>query len=111
MSLARGLSGGARRVARPSRRRPRHPGVGAAVTPSTVELLEGAGLDVAEVTRIVRTALTEDLGPAGVDVTSVATIPADQTDTGDLVARADGVVAGLAVARAVFEQASDGNVS
>ena len=38
-------------------------------------------------------------------MTSVATIPADQTDTADLVARADGVVAGLAVAAAVFELA------
>ena len=33
----------------------------------------------------------------------MATIPAEQTDTADLVARADGVVAGLAVAAAVFE--------
>jgi nicotinate-nucleotide pyrophosphorylase (carboxylating) len=36
----------------------------------------------------------------------VATIPAEQTDTGDLVARAPGVVAGLAVAAAVFDVAS-----
>jgi nicotinate-nucleotide pyrophosphorylase (carboxylating) len=59
---------------------------------------------------IVRRALAEDLGPDGLDVTSVATIPADQTDTGDLVARADGVVAGLAVAEAVFAEASSGTV-
>jgi nicotinate-nucleotide pyrophosphorylase (carboxylating) len=51
--------------------------------------------------------LAEDLG-GSVDVTSVATIPADQVDTADVVARASGVVAGLAVAAAVFEQASDG---
>jgi nicotinate-nucleotide pyrophosphorylase (carboxylating) len=56
--------------------------------------------------------LDEDLGgPSGVDVTSVATIPADQTGTGDLVARADGVVAGLPVAAAVFELAGSGAVS
>jgi nicotinate-nucleotide pyrophosphorylase (carboxylating) len=60
---------------------------------------------------IVRRALAEDLGPDGVDVTSVATIPADQTDTGDLVARADGVVAGLGVAGMVFGEASAGTVS
>ena len=48
--------------------------------------------------------------PDGVDVTSVATIPADQTDIGDLVARADGVVAGLAVAAAVFDVAGGGAV-
>jgi nicotinate-nucleotide pyrophosphorylase (carboxylating) len=82
------------------------------VTPSTVESLARAGLDVAEVTRIVREALAEDLGgPDGVDVTSFATIPAEQTDTGDLVARADGVVAGLAVAQAVFDLASRGAVA
>src|SRR5206468_3034485 len=50
--------------------------------------------------------LDEDLGPQRLDVTSVATIPEDQTDTGDLVARAPGVVAGLAVAAAVFEACS-----
>jgi nicotinate-nucleotide pyrophosphorylase (carboxylating) len=73
--------------------------------------LARARLDVLAVTRIAREALAEDLGgPDGVDVTSVATIPAEQTDTGDLVARADGVVAGLAVAQAVFDLASDGAV-
>ncbi len=70
------------------------------------------GADVAAaVERIVRWALDEDLGPQRLDVTSVATIPADQTDVGDLVARADGVLAGLAVARAVFEAASGRTVA
>ncbi|WP_213453902.1 carboxylating nicotinate-nucleotide diphosphorylase [Rhizomonospora bruguierae] len=65
-------------------------------------------LDPAAVERIVRTALEEDLGgPDGVDVTSVATIPAEQTDTADVVARAAGVVAGLEVAAAVFRAAID----
>jgi nicotinate-nucleotide pyrophosphorylase (carboxylating) len=82
------------------------------VTPSTVESLARASLDVVEVTRIVREALAEDLGaPDGVDVTSVATIPAEQTDTGDLVARTHGVVAGLAVAQAVFDLSSGGTVA
>lgn len=73
----------------------------------TVAKLRDAGLDPDAVARIVVSALAEDLGGAdGVDVTSVATIPAEQTDTADLVARADGVVAGLAVARAVFDEAS-----
>jgi nicotinate-nucleotide pyrophosphorylase (carboxylating) len=67
-------------------------------------------LKSAEVRRTVALALTEDLGPDGLDVTSVATIPADQTDTGDLVARAEGVVAGLDVAAAVFEEAGAGTV-
>jgi nicotinate-nucleotide pyrophosphorylase (carboxylating) len=80
---------------------------GETVTESTVDGLAAAGLDPAVVERIVRDALEEDLGgPDGVDVTSVATIPADQTDTADLVARAPGVLAGLAVAAAVFEAAA-----
>ena len=60
---------------------------------------------------LVERALAEDLGPDGLDVTSVATIPATQTDVGDLVARADGVVAGLDVAALVFEVASGGAVA
>jgi nicotinate-nucleotide pyrophosphorylase (carboxylating) len=51
---------------------------------------------------LVTGALTEDLGPAG-DVTTRATGPADAVATADLVARADGVVAGLPVAAHVFE--------
>jgi nicotinate-nucleotide pyrophosphorylase (carboxylating) len=65
--------------------------------------LRDAGLDPVGVRRIVDNALDEDLGTGRVDVTSVATIPADQNDTADIVARADGVVAGLAVAAAVFD--------
>ncbi|QKW16606.1 carboxylating nicotinate-nucleotide diphosphorylase [Verrucosispora sp. NA02020] len=73
----------------------------------TARMLHENGLDPAEVRRIVEAALVEDLGPDLLDVTSVATIPATQTDTADLVARADGVVAGLAVAAAVFELAGE----
>ncbi|TQS40569.1 carboxylating nicotinate-nucleotide diphosphorylase [Cryptosporangium phraense] len=63
-------------------------------------------IDPAWVADLVARALAEDLGgPDGVDVTSVATIPADQVDVVDLVARASGVVAGLSVAQAVFEAA------
>jgi nicotinate-nucleotide pyrophosphorylase (carboxylating) len=68
-----------------------------------VDALTAAGLEPAAVERIVRDALAEDLGPQRLDVTSVATIPADQSGAGDLVARAPGVVAGLAVAAAVYE--------
>jgi nicotinate-nucleotide pyrophosphorylase (carboxylating) len=48
----------------------------------------------------VRRSLAED--SPGEDVTSVATIPADAVATADLVARADGVLAGLAVAELVL---------
>ncbi|MBQ1050961.1 carboxylating nicotinate-nucleotide diphosphorylase [Micromonospora sp. C51] len=77
------------------------------MTSETVRLLRAAGLDPEQVRRIIENALVEDLGPDGLDVTSVATIPATQTDTADVVARADGVVAGLAVAAAVFELAAE----
>jgi nicotinate-nucleotide pyrophosphorylase (carboxylating) len=77
---------------------------------STVDMLVSVGLAVDEVHDIVLRALAEDLGPDGVDVTSAATIPAEQADTAELVARADGVVAGLPVAAAVFDVASAGTV-
>ncbi|SNT66119.1 nicotinate-nucleotide pyrophosphorylase (carboxylating) [Asanoa hainanensis] len=70
--------------------------------------LRAKGLDPAEVERVVRGALDEDLGPAHRDVTSEATIPAEQVDTADVVARANGVVAGLPVAAAVFALATAG---
>lgn len=69
----------------------------------TERTLRAGGLDPEVVRRIIEGALAEDLGPDFLDVTSVATIPAGQLDTADVVARADGVVAGLAVAAAVFE--------
>jgi nicotinate-nucleotide pyrophosphorylase (carboxylating) len=56
---------------------------------------------------VVRRALDEDLGPIG-DATTAATVPVALLGSGDLVARAAGVVAGLAVAAAVFEIVSDG---
>ncbi|MER6592976.1 carboxylating nicotinate-nucleotide diphosphorylase [Micromonospora purpureochromogenes] len=70
---------------------------------STERALRAGGLDPAQVRAVVVGALAEDLGPDFLDVTSVATIPDTQTDTADVVARADGVVAGLAVAAATFE--------
>lgn len=66
------------------------------------------GLDLGEVQRIVLTALAEDLGTPPRDVTSESTIPAGQIDTAELVARADGVVAGLVVAAEVFAATSAG---
>ncbi|GAB3438471.1 carboxylating nicotinate-nucleotide diphosphorylase [Phycicoccus ginsengisoli] len=53
---------------------------------------------------VVRTALEEDLGPQGVDVTTDATIPGDQVSTAHLVARADGVLAGTPVIGLVFDE-------
>ncbi|MFI6483900.1 L-aspartate oxidase [Nonomuraea sp. NPDC050663] len=67
----------------------------------TADELRSAGLDPAEVQQVVDRALAEDLQAAG-DVTSLATIPGEQVSVADVVARADGVVAGLAVAEVVF---------
>ena len=47
-------------------------------------------------------AVTEDL-MGGVDVTSTATVPADQRSMGTFASRGDGVVAGLAVAAAAID--------
>ncbi|WP_433247440.1 L-aspartate oxidase [Streptosporangium sp. CA-135522] len=73
------------------------------------ELVE-AGLDPAVVTAVLQAAADEDVQAPG-DVTSLATIPADQTDTADVVARADGVVAGLAVAEGAFSHLSRGRLT
>jgi nicotinate-nucleotide pyrophosphorylase (carboxylating) len=56
--------------------------------------------------RVVRTALEEDLGSRHLDVTTLATIPADQVRGAEIVARAAGVVAGLPVVPLVFDEVS-----
>ena len=58
-------------------------------------------LPAAEVTRLAALTLDEDLA-LGPDVTTTATVPPDARGTARLVARADGVVAGLDLAAAVF---------
>jgi nicotinate-nucleotide pyrophosphorylase (carboxylating) len=71
--------------------------------------LRKVGLDPVEVETLVRRALDEDLGD-GIDVTSLATVPFDLEGAADFVARADGVIAGLPVVRAVLEITSDDSV-
>ena len=66
------------------------------------DALEAAGLDVDGVTDLVARALAEDLRD-GPDVTTEATVAATTIATGDVVARARGVVAGVAVARVVLD--------
>jgi nicotinate-nucleotide pyrophosphorylase (carboxylating) len=80
-----------------------------ALRPETQAALAAACLDPDEVERLVDRALAEDLG-AGVDVTSLATIPFDLEGVADFVARAPGVVAGLPVAVAVLEVVTDDSV-
>jgi nicotinate-nucleotide pyrophosphorylase (carboxylating) len=64
------------------------------------EQLAGVGLSPDEIEALVRAALAEDLH-GGDDVTSAATMT-DERLTADVVARADGVVAGLPVAELAF---------
>lgn len=52
---------------------------------------------------LVNLALAEDLGALG-DVTTQAIIPADEMMQGQIIAKASGVIAGLPVLRAVFDQ-------
>jgi nicotinate-nucleotide pyrophosphorylase (carboxylating) len=56
-----------------------------------------------EVEQLIAMALEEDLGERG-DVTSRATIPADQRAVARMIAKAPGVIAGLPLVRAVFQQ-------
>ncbi|MGY1610078.1 carboxylating nicotinate-nucleotide diphosphorylase [Geodermatophilus sp. SYSU D00700] len=81
--------------------------------------LEGTGLSEAWVEELVERTLAEDLAGGAVlpsepdlavalDVTSAATVPPAQYGTADLVARADGVVAGLPVAARVFTRLAPG---
>jgi nicotinate-nucleotide pyrophosphorylase (carboxylating) len=68
----------------------------------TTAALTAGGLDPAEVARIVRRALEEDLA-LGPDVTTDSTVPEGARATGDVAPRTRGVLAGVPVAAAVFE--------
>ncbi len=65
------------------------------------DLLAG-GLDPEAVAVIVRNAIAEDL-MGGIDVTSAATIDADQRSTATFGVRATGVIAGLPIVAAVID--------
>lgn len=72
--------------------------------------LESEGIPRAYLLELVDRTLAEDLD-GGVDVTSVATVPADQVSELQLVARAAGVVAGLPVAAAALERSGRAQVT
>jgi len=80
------------------------------LTNSVAESLRNVGLDPDYVESLVQRSIDEDLD-GGVDVTSTATVPQGQMSTMDLVTRADGVVAGIPVAAAVFDLISKGAAS
>jgi len=54
---------------------------------------------------LIRLALAEDIGSG--DVTGEATIPAGQTVSGRIIAKEDGVIAGIEIAAAVFTEVDD----
>ncbi len=72
------------------------------IATTTRDRLIAGGLDPDAVVEVVRMAIREDL-MGGVDVTSVATIPAELRSTATFGARQPGVVAGLAIAAAAIE--------
>ena len=71
----------------------------------TADGLSGFPLEWAR--ELVTVALREDLGPDGLDVTTLATIPADQVRTAEIVARAPGVVAGVPVIGLVLAEVAE----
>jgi len=72
--------------------------------------LIAVGLNPLDVSEVVLRALHEDCDENG-DVTSIATISAEQMSTLDFVARAPGTVAGIPVAAAVFAILGGSSVS
>ncbi|WP_409495831.1 carboxylating nicotinate-nucleotide diphosphorylase [Amycolatopsis sp. cmx-11-12] len=71
-------------------------------SPWVTKALADHGLDVADVRRVVTTALTEDLR-YGPDATTNATVPESAKALAELTPRTAGVVAGIPVALAVFD--------
>jgi len=72
------------------------------LSPATVALVAGAGLEVSDIVAQVTAALDEDLA-YGPDVTTAATVPADQRVVAAVAARERGVLAGLPVALVAFD--------
>ena len=76
------------------------------LSPETIAALAEADLDASYVEALAAAAVEEDLA-GGVDVTSVATVPAQLQGTAAFVSRAAGVVAGIPVAMAVLDAVGD----
>jgi nicotinate-nucleotide pyrophosphorylase (carboxylating) len=72
------------------------------LSPELSARLVASGLDSVNVEDLIRRTIEEDLD-GGIDVTSVATVPADQRSVVTFGARAPGCLAGLDVAAAVVE--------
>ncbi len=77
---------------------------------SAAVAVRDAGLDPVYVEDLVRATVEEDLA-GGPDVTTEATVPAEQRATAVLRARESGVIAGLPVVHAVFDLVATGDLS
>lgn len=69
---------------------------------ATRRQLSVGGLDPDAIAALVRMAVTEDLA-GGIDVTSAATVPADQRSIASFGARRAGTIAGLSIAAATID--------
>jgi len=72
------------------------------LSPDSVSMVESAGLQVSQVVSQVKIALEEDFA-YGPDVTTAATVPADQRVVAAVAARKKGVLAGLPVVLIAFD--------
>lgn len=80
------------------------------ISENTRKELERAGLDPANVSQVIATALAEDLA-AGDDITTNSTVPATQRSSGVFASRASGCVAGVPLVKAVLEMIAGDQVT
>lgn len=81
-------------------------GVRAPWQEGTREALAAVGLDPGAVREYAIRAVAEELGPGWVDVTSAVTVGPEEERRGELVAREDGVVAGLLLVPVLLAEAA-----
>lgn len=72
----------------------------------TREALAAVGLDASWVHEFVLRALSEELGPSWLDVTTAATVPVDDDGRAELYTREDGVACGLLLLPVVLAEAA-----
>jgi nicotinate-nucleotide pyrophosphorylase (carboxylating) len=81
-------------------------GVRAPWQEGTREALAAVGLDPGSVRDYAIRSVAEDLGPGWVDVTAAVTVPSENERRAELVARDDGVVAGLLLVPVLLAEAA-----
>jgi nicotinate-nucleotide pyrophosphorylase (carboxylating) len=81
-------------------------GVRAPWQEGTREALAAVGLDAGAVREFAIRSVAEDLGPGWVDVTGAVTVPVEDERRAEIVAREDGVVAGLLLVPVLLAEAA-----